>query len=433
METITLEPLRWQEDPSRIIIQAMDSHPEVYYQVTGSRFVEGICCGRPVEELPRLVTILGPAHHLTAALALDRLFQAAPPEMAQNMRSALLQAQYCTAHLRKIFFFMTGCQCPFTEFRASGRRPGPARISRRFLEKIMHQVALALEAEEILGGRHDHPLTAVAGGVSRSLKEGHTGRLAAISEALLSFSRELADFMMAEILTEGGLLEPWSHLEIPALACLHLADDDQPILTNPQGSDGHQIKADQLGQVVAFRQEPWTYQAFAYLKEKGWQGVESSPGFFYVGPLARFNAGQAAGTPLAEKESQRIMACLGRPPVYKLTAAFGALVVEFLQAAEKLQSLSTPEKLTGPTLRTIPQGQAAVSTWAALETPQGLSWHGYQVDDKGIVQAATIIDSRAANNALKCLLAKEVVGAGLKRKEDPAVMKERLAVALLPF
>ncbi len=431
MQTITLEPLRWQEDPSRITVHANDSHLAVYYQVTSPKPVEPLCCGRPVEELPRILPILAPAHHLTAALALDRLFQVEPPELAQNMRSALLQAQFYAAHLRKIFFLMTSRQEPFADFRVAGHGVGQQMISKRVLEKVMHHAALAQEAEDILGGRHDHPLTAVAGGVSRYLKEGHYERLADICKVLLSFARELSEFMRTEILADGSLLSPWSDFHIPALAGLHLAPGDQPTLTGPDGS-AQQFNAEHLGDMIALHQETWTYQPFAYLKEKGWQGIEPCQSLFFVGPLARFNADQTAATPLAEEERQRMIECLGTPPVYKLTAAFGALAVELLQAAETMQSLSSPEKLAGPALRTIPKTRAG-STWAVLEAPRGLTWHQYRVSDDGLVQSIRVMDARAANNALKNMLARQWVAAALANKEAPAAIKEKVAVALLPF
>jgi len=432
MQTITLEPLRWQEDPSRITVHANDSHLAVYYQVTSLKSVEAICCGRPVEELPRILPILAPAHHLTAAIALDRLFQADPPDLARNMRTALLQAQYFSAHLRKFFFLMTSIQDPFVDFRVSGRNIHQPKTAIRLVEKIMHHAALSQEAEDILGGRHDHPLTAVAGGVSRYLKEGHYQRLADICYALLPFACELAALTRTEFLAEGGILSQWTDLEIPALSGLHIDAGDKVTLTHPDGSGTQQFNADQLGDIIAFQQEEWTYQPFAYLKDKGWQGLEKSDGLFFVGPLARFNAGQAAATALAEEERQRMMEIVGTPPVNKITAAFGALAVELIQAAETLQSLSSPEKLSGPALRTIPKTKAG-STWAALETPQGLTWHQYHVTDDGIVQATTIIDAHAANNALKCLLAKQLVSAALERKENPGAIKDEVAVAMLPF
>ena len=432
MQTITLEPLRWQENPSRITVHVNDAHTAVYYQVTNPRSAERICCGRPVEELPRILPMLAPSHHLTAALALDRLFQVDPPELAQNMRAALLQAQYYTAHLRKFFFLMTRFQDPFTSFRVSDCNMHQPKISIRLVEKIMHHAALSQEVEDILGGRHDHPLTAVAGGVCRYLKEEHYQRLAEICNALLPFACELAELTRTEFLTDGGILSQWTDFDIPALAGLYLDDSGKATLTHPDGSGTQQYNADQLGDIIALQQEEWTYLPFAYLKEQGWQGLEQADSFFFVGPLARFNTGQPAVTPLAEEERQRMMESVGPPPVYKVTAAFGALAVELIQAAETLQSLSSPDKLAGPALRTIPSAKAG-STWAALETPQGLTWHQYQVDDEGIVQAAAIIDTHAANNALKSLLAAKLVGAALERKEKPDAIKENLAVALLPL
>jgi coenzyme F420-reducing hydrogenase alpha subunit len=432
MQTITLEPLRWQETPSRITVHDNDSHLSVYYQVTSPRSAQAICCGRPVEEIPRIVSTLAPSHHLTAALALDRLFQVDPPDLAQNMRSALLQAQYTTAHLRKFFFLMTTVQDPLADFRFSSRSVAQPIRSKRIVENIMRHAALSQEAEDILGGRHDHPLTAVAGGVSRFLKEGHYQRLTDINDRLLSFACELADMLRNEFLADGGILSQWKDVEIPALSGLQVSGDGKAALTPANGSGPQEFNAEQLGDIIALQQEEWTYQPFAYLKDKGWQGVEQSEGLFFVGPLARFNAGQAAVTPLAEEQRGRMIESVGAPPVYTVAAAFGALAVELIQAAETLKRLSSPEKLAGPALRTIPVTKAN-STWAALETPQGLSWHHYQVDEQGIVQAATIIDAHTANNAFKCRLAGQLVRAALESKEKPEAIKEKAAVALLPF
>jgi F420-non-reducing hydrogenase large subunit len=432
MPMMTLEPLPWQDNPSRITVQAEDARSSVYYQVTAPRSEEAICCGRPVEELPRILPMLAPSHHLTAALALDRLFQVDPPELAGNMRTALLQAQFCTAHLRKFYFLMTSLQNPLADIRVSGRAGDQSKRVVRLMEKIMHHAALSQEAEDILGGRHDHPLTAVAGGVSRFLKEGHYQRLTDIGDALLPFARELARITRTDFLAEGGCLSPWTQVDIPALAGLHLDADGTIHLTQTDGGTTQPFNPGQIGDTLALHQEEWTYQSFAYFKEKGWQGVEPSPSLFFVGPLARFNAGRAAATPLAEEERQQMLACVGGPPARHIAAAFCAMAVELIQAVETLQALSRPEKLAGPALRVIPATKAG-STWAALETPQGLSWHHYDVDADGIVRAATIIDAHAANNALKCLLARQIVDEALQRKEKPGGIKEKAAIALLPF
>jgi F420-non-reducing hydrogenase large subunit len=433
MQTFTLEPLRWQDEPARVVVQANGLQPAVYYQILSQRPIHALCCGRPVEELPRILPILGASHHLAAAMALDRLFSVEPPELARNMRIALLQAQVLSAHLRKLFFLLTAVSDPFADFRHSARQGQDWPAAARMMEKIMHHLGLAQEAEDILGGRHDHPLCAVAGGVSRFLKEGHYLRLAHIGEALLGFGKELVQFTMADLL--GGR-NRWATLlnqKLPDMATACLAEGQQVTITPANPGSGRSFSAEKLKDHVGLHEEPWTYQSFVCLKEKGWQGLDAKDSFFFTGPLARFNSGQSGATPLAKEARKQLIEVLGAPPQLTLAAAFGVLALEIVQSAETLISLGTEEKLSGPALRTIPKALAANTTWAVLEAPQGLIWHRYQVNDRGIVQAIEIIDAAMANYALKCLLARQIVGDALAEKQASAAIGEKLAVALLPF
>lgn len=432
MATITLEPLRWQDEPARVTVCQNGSQPQVYFQIVSPKPVETVCCNRPVEELPRILPMLTPAHHLAGALALDRLFNVDPPPLAQNMRAALLQAQFYTAHLRRLFFLLTNWNHPFSDFHSSGRGVHTPLKPPRRLEEVMHHLALAQEAETILGGRHDHPLTAVAGGVSHFLKEDLYQRLAQIADACLEFACKLAASLRRELLTAEGGPSDLTNIRIPPLAALSATDGDTVELTDHEGESIDRFSAQEIAQKIAQHKEAWTHKPFAHLHNKGWQHLEGSEGLFFVGPLARFNGNQNAATPLAEEERQRLVDSLGPPPQYKLVAAVWVLLVELIQAAETLQTLSTVEKLGGPSLRTIPKKMNA-STWSALEAPEGLIWHHYRVDEAGIVQEATILDAAIANNALKCLLTKQLVTAGLAQKEDPEVIKARVALGLLPF
>jgi coenzyme F420-reducing hydrogenase alpha subunit len=435
MQTMTFEPLRWQVDPCRVTVRSNGTGPTAYYQVLSPGNIQSVCCGRPVEELPRILTLLAPAHHLAAAQALDRLFGVTPPEMAVNMRTALLQAQTCSAHLRTFYFLTTAFQAPFVDFRNAGRAmPDPA-LTQRFSETIMHHAALAQEAEDILGGRRDHPLSAVTGGVSRYLKEGHYARLAHIGERLVGFSQEMGQRVCDTFLDADWLHRRGLDFTLPAMAGMHVGADGQPVLTPADGTDGRPLEAETLDATIALHTEAWTYQPFACLQSSGWPGLAggSTEGFFCVGPLARFNAGQPAATPLAETLRQQVIERLGAPPCHRWSAAMAAMAVELVQAAETLQQLGQVEALTGPALRSIPKAMTGDTTWAVLETPQGMTWHRYAVDAQGIVADVTLIDSRAANNALKCLLSQVIVTAASERQAAPAAVREQLALALLPF
>jgi len=432
MPTITLEPLQWQDEPARVTVCQNGSQPEVYFQIISPKPVEAMCCNRPVEELPRILPILSPAHHLAGAMALDRLFNVDPPQLAQNMRAALLQAQFYTAHLRRLFFLLTNWNDPFSAFHTTdGSVHQPIKPPHR-LEEMMHHLALAQEAEAILGGRHDHPLTAVAGGGSRFLKDGLYERLTQITDACLEFACKLAVTLRREILTVEEGESDLFNIGIPPLAAMSLKNGNTVELTDWKGKSIDRFAAEEIAEKIGQQKEAWTYKPFAYMKNKGWQHLERSEGLFFVGPLARFNSNQTAATPLAEEERQRLINSVGIPPQYNLRAAVWVLLIELIQAAEKLQRLSKKEKLTGPSIRTVPT-QMNDRTWSVLEAPQGLIWHSYQVDAVGIVQKVNLLDATVANNALKCLLAKQLVAQGLAQRQGLEVFKERVAVGLLPF
>ncbi|MCK7503557.1 MAG: hypothetical protein MZV70_05225 [Desulfobacterales bacterium] len=138
-----------------------------------------------MEELPRILAILGPAHHLVGAQALDQLFGVEPPPPAVNMRRALLETLFFSEHLQKIYFLLTAWEHPFRELRQAGRGAAVSPVPGALPDEIMHALALAQEGAAILGGRSAHPLTAIAGGVSRYLKEDAYLRLADIAEQCL--------------------------------------------------------------------------------------------------------------------------------------------------------------------------------------------------------------------------------------------------------
>src|SRR5512145_92827 len=104
MSRVTFDSLRWRDPPARATVTVNGGPPRVRLQMTTPREVAPMCVGRPVEELPRILSILSPAHHLCAAQALDRLFGVEPPPAARHMREALRLALVFRHHLRKFHF-----------------------------------------------------------------------------------------------------------------------------------------------------------------------------------------------------------------------------------------------------------------------------------------------------------------------------------------
>ena len=122
---VTLDSLRWRDQPVRATVTVDGGPPRVHLQMTTPREVEAMCLGRPVEELPRILSILSPAHHLCAAQALDGLFGVDPPPVARNTREAMRLALVLRHHLRKFHFLVSSVEDPFADFWPEGARRGP--------------------------------------------------------------------------------------------------------------------------------------------------------------------------------------------------------------------------------------------------------------------------------------------------------------------
>jgi F420-non-reducing hydrogenase large subunit len=439
MSRVTLDSLRWQEQPAQATVTVNGGPPHVYFQITAPRDVAAICHGRPVEELPRILSILSPAHHLCAAQALDRLFGVEPPPVAKNMREALRLALFFRHHLQKFYFLLTSQENPFADFYSEQARRGP-RTLRPLLDDLMRHASLAQEAAAALGGRADHPVTALAGGVSRALRPEHHERLAEIATALRSCAERLAGFLRQHVFPQGEILGEVRGLVGGPLGSLTVGPDaDGLVLRDARGGEVERFAATAIFDKVGLQRETWSYEPFAFLKAKGWQGLGATPsdGLFFVGPLARLNDGAPAATPLAEAERQRLVEALGALPRFEVVAAYWALLVELLAAAEGLVALCDVEKLSGPALRAIPKAPGREGH-AALESPQGLIVHHFRADERGLVEEVRVFDTATANNALFALLAQRAVESSLAgsagaRPPPWEEMKRRIELSLLAY
>jgi coenzyme F420-reducing hydrogenase alpha subunit len=435
MQTMLLEPLRWQERSARVTIVSENGGPKAYFQITSARDVAGMAKGRPVEELPRILGMLSPAHHLVSAMALDKLFKVEPPDLAVNMRKAFLQAQFIRHHLRKLYFFLSSSVDPFRDYQPRETPATGPHAPHQILDEIMHCVALAQEAATILGGRADHPLAAVAGGVSRFLKDPHYGRLAEIAGHCLEFATRLASLFREKIFVGSGVAHELLSRTFHPMQSLAMSNGSgNVVVRSPEGTEIDQISQNNVFEKIALHQEAWSYEPFAFLKDKGWSTLEpeNSGSLYFVGPLARLNGGDELQQPLAEEERQSLVEALGPFPHFSISAAYWSLLVEAIQAAEKMVELCSQDKLTGPAIRTMPS-ETGDAGYAALESPEGLIAHRYRTDNRALVEEVEILDTSAENNALLCFLVRKTVEESLARDHITEEIKSGIEISLLPF
>jgi len=436
MQATFFEPLRWQEQSARVAVYNGGEELKVYYQITAPRDLGVICHGRPVEELPRILSLLGPAHHIASAVALDRLFNVEPPPLAVNMRHALLQTLVFSHHLRKLFFFLTSLEDPLADRHSAPRTLGQPPFLHHLFDEVMQCLSLAQEAATILGGRPEHPLTAVAGGVGRYVKPQSYVRLAEISDTCVIFAIKLAEIFGRNLLGASEAVERLKEVSLEPMLSLSMTHDadGSVVLRDQTSKEIDRFTPDNVFDKVELFHEPWTYEPFACLKGKGRNVFDGNggDGLYFVGPLARLNRGLELSTPRAEQERQHLFESLGPAPQVTLAAAYRTLLVELIQAAEQMTELYDQEKLTGPTTRTIPKEMGQQAT-GAIESPQGLIVHRYRVDDRGMVQELDILDTAAQNNALRCRIARRAVEESMTRNKSQEEIRKNIEASLLPF
>ncbi|MGC8492079.1 MAG: hypothetical protein ACP5SH_10115, partial [Syntrophobacteraceae bacterium] len=202
MATTIIGPLRWLEEPSRISISQNGEGLRSYYQVTAPRDIGAMCQGRPAEELPRILSILSPSHHIASAKALDNLFGITAPPAAKNIRKALSEILTFIHHSEKLLFLLASPE-NLPGYGENARRKIPS-LPRRTADEIMAGLALFKEAASILGGRYPHPVTAIAGGVSRPVKEVHYLRLQEIVQTCLPYALRLRDIFAEKVIGNGS-------------------------------------------------------------------------------------------------------------------------------------------------------------------------------------------------------------------------------------
>jgi F420-non-reducing hydrogenase large subunit len=431
MSTTIIGPLRWLEEPSRVSISQNGDGPRSYYQVTAPRDIPAICKGRPVEELPRILSILSPSHHIASAKALDSLFAIQIPPTAENIRKALREALTFIHHSRKLLFLLSSSVNPLG-LSEDFRRLSPS-IQRRTGDEIMKGIALFQEAAVILGGRYPHPVTAIAGGVSRPIKEVHRRRLQEIVQTGLPYALRLRD-IFAETVIGTGWYKPMN-LPFRAIASITSSDTENEVVTSdPSGGESARFTPEKRFEALEIVCEPWTYLPFVQVKGKTWEGPVSAKteGLFFVGPLARLNRCKPVETPLAEEERQRLMSCLGPPPHFSAIAGYWSMIVELIESAEKSGELFCEEKLSGAETRVVAT-RSGHSGLAAFEAPEGFLCHRYEVDERGLVEEVTILDAAAQNNGLRSLLTQKMVEEAIAREQPWDQAQKTIELSLVPF
>lgn len=418
-QTILIDPVTRIEGHAKVTIQLDEAGQvdDARFHVTEFRGFEKFCVGRSFWEMPgitaRICGICPVSHLLASAKAGDAILGVRVPTTARQLRRLMNWAQIVQSHALS-FFHLSGPDLLLGMDSAPAQRnvmgliakyPDVARNGIR-LRRFGQQVI------EMLGGRSVHPAWSVPGGVRDPLSDENRSKIRRmLPEALditslaLDMLKDAFDRLRDEEAMFGnfpslylGLVTPEGGLEHYD-GLLRVVDADGTVLE--QG-----LQPARFREIIGEAVESWTYLKFPYYRPaalRAQNGNGPGPNFYHagmyrVGPLARLNVCDFAGTPRADAELRefRRLAPRGRPVQNSFHFHYARLI-EILYSLERIAETVEDPAITGSRIRSHAEVNQLVGVGVS-EAPRGTLFHEYQVNEDGILQQVNLIIATGQNN-----------------------------------
>ena len=414
---ISIDPITRLEGHGKIDIFLDDAGDvaETYLQIPELRGFEKFCEGRPVEELPRIVTricgVCPEAHHMASAKACDAVYHVDPPPTAKKLRELLYSAFFTGDHTLHFYAlggpdFVVGPTAPAAERNILGVI---GKVGLEVGRRVIRQRSGAQEVVKLLGGKAVHPVTSLPGGVAKGLTEQERARVEELAREFVEFAaftlQLFEDVVLKNVeylsLITGDVYRQrvYSMGTVDAAGCVNFYDGTVRV-TDPAGQRFLSFAGKDYLQHLAEHVEPWTYLKYPFLKKVGWTGFDEgeASGVYRATPLARLNAADGMATAKAQAAYLRMFETLGGKPVHLTLATHWARVIELMYAAERTLELATDPAITGTDIRTVPTATPDEGV-GCVEAPRGTLFHHYWTDARGLVKKINLIVGTTNNHA----------------------------------
>jgi F420-non-reducing hydrogenase large subunit len=411
MKTITIYPVTRIEGHAKVTINLDDDGnvADTFVNVVELRGFEKFCIGRPVEELPRIVTsICGVCpwhHHLASAKANDAVFGVTPPPTGIKLRDLCQSIAYCSDKILHFFFlagpdFVMGPDADYSVRNVIGI----AQLNPDLGKKVIRARHHGTQMLGITSGKSIHPVTAVPGGFSKPLTEQERDKLLPMADEVLEFAKFAIAFAKESIfpkyldlIKSVGIIETGFLGTVTDDGTLELYDGKARLM-KPDGSY-EEFQYDQYTEYIGEHIEPWTYLKFPYAKKWGdfSMDLDNSSGIYRTNALARINVCDKMATPLAQAELEEFRESFGRPAQQTLLYNYARLIELVYNAEHVVELLNDPE-ITGKETR-VPVTPRAARGVGCVEAPRGTLIHDYETDENGLVTNVNLIVGTTHNNA----------------------------------
>lgn len=408
---IVIQPVTRIEGHAKVSILLDDNGDvsDAKVNVVELRGFERFCIGKPVEELPRIVTsICGVcpwSHHLASAKACDAVFGVKIPVAAKKLRELCNSIAYCEEHTLH-FYFLSGADFvigPDADYSVRNVI-GIAQKYPDIAKKVVRARWLGGHMLEIISGKAIHPVTAVPGGFSKQLTEKERDTILPIASEILEFAKFSIEFAKEKIFP--NYLDVVKTLGVIETGFLGTVADDGTLdlydgKLRMMDKDGkyEDFAYEQYTDYISEHIEPWSYLKFPYMKKIGKFSMDlNNPvGIYRTNTLARLNVADKIRTPLAQKEFEEYRSKFGRP--VQLTLLYHwARLIELLYNAEYVLELLKDKDITSKETR-VPAKPRAARGIGCVEAPRGTLIHDYETDANGITTNVNLIVGTTHNNA----------------------------------
>ena len=442
---IVIQPVTRIEGHAKVVIQLDDKGDvaDARMHVVELRGFERFCIGRPIEELPVIMTrICGVcpwAHHMASAKAADAVFGVEIPETGRKLRELAYLGDKVMDFILHFYIlsgpdFVMGPDADYTVRNVIGI----VKTNPDLAKQVIKHHHLAHRMVELIAGKRIHPVAAVPGGFNKPLKKEER-------DQALEMAKELLNFATFSIKNAKENIFPKYLDMVKSLAVIktgflglvteegtHAFYDGKLRMMQPDGSY-EEFAAENYLDYIAEHIEPWTYLKFPYSKKAGKLVLDpdNPVGVYRVNTLARINVCDKMPTPLAQKELEEFRKLFGRPAQPTLLYHWARLI-EMVSAAERVIQLLEDPEITGENTR-APVTPRAARGVGVVEASRGTLFHDYESDENGMAKDINLVVATCQNNAAMNLAVKKAAKDLIKGGKYDQGTLDRIEMVIRPY
>jgi F420-non-reducing hydrogenase large subunit len=446
-KTLNIAPITRIEGHASVSIHLDDTGnvSDARMHVLSLRGFEQFVLGRPVEEVPRIVTrICGICpwhHHLASNKAADGCLGVELPPTGRKLRELCQMMAYIPDKILHFYFlaapdFVLGPDADYSVRNVVGIVGANPELAK----KVVHMRYKGQMMLEKFAGKVIHPIAGVVGGFSKPLLEEERKEILAGIQELKDFCVFTIKFAREEVFPKyldavkilGVFPSGYLGTVRPSDGALELYDGELRLMD--QNGNYDQFKYSEYVDYIGEHTEPWSYLKFPYARKHGPLKLdETDPvGVYRANCLARINVCDKMRTPLAQEELDIFRKNFGRPTHLTLLYHWARLI-ELVQSCERAEELLNDPEITGREHRAKNIQPRAGEGVGCVEAPRGTLIHHYKTDDNGMVTMANMIVGTTHNNAPMNLSVKQAAKALIKDGNYDQGILNRVEMAIRAY